>query len=90
MEIRAETIDASIPVANNANAYSSFLKLPSAGNRYGNDGVIYGQDDNVYIWSSIPSSSNTFRSDYFFANPVFALANAESRATGMPVRCIKD
>ncbi len=88
-ELTLETTSASTPVANNTDAFNSFLKLPSAGNRNGGDGSwnnVSGTEGKV--WSSSVSGGS---SGYlFFTNSAANKFDLGTRAYGFSVRCLKD
>lgn len=85
-ELRVETINASTAVANNTDAFDNFLKLPSAGNRYYNNGSLNNQGSFCTVWSSSVAASRSqsmgFGSDAYIHNSY--------RASGFPVRCLRD
>jgi hypothetical protein len=84
-ELLAETTKQG--VKNRNDAYRNFLKLPSVGVRFFDDGSVYGQGSGGFIWSSSPSGSY---SKYLF----FSSSNAgwynDSRANGLSVRCLRE
>jgi len=86
-EIAAETVDASIPVSNNVDAFNSFLKLPSAGKGNPIDGSINFQSTHGFLWSS--SSVSSYSGNLAIFNSSVFTSN-ENRATASSVRCIKD
>lgn len=92
-EIKAETIEvgeySSVVVSDRIDAFDSFLKLPSSGDRKGSTGLrswkgIYG-----FIWSSTntASSSKSYVFNYLSSS---VQATNTYRSNGHPVRCIKD
>jgi len=75
-------------ITNAATAFSSSLKLPVAGYRGRANGSLYDQGSGGYYWSS--GVSGTFASHLFFnAIGVFP-ANADYRAVGFSVRCVRN
>jgi len=86
-ELTAETINTSTAVTNNTDAFNHFLKLPSAGYRYGSDGSLYGQASNGVVWSSSVSGSYS-QSLYFGSGGAYTSYGL--RANGLSVRCIRD
>jgi uncharacterized protein (TIGR02145 family) len=84
-ELAAETTGASTPIANNTDAFNSFLKLPSAGSRISN-GLFFNIGLRGDVWSSSPDGSN---SKYlFFQDSADWFGNF--RTYGRSVRCLKD
>lgn len=75
-------------ITNPATAFSSLLKLPSAGVRRNTDGVIHGQSSFGYYWSSSPNGIKT--NDLGFSSVSVSTTNGSNRADGFPVRCVKD
>ena len=72
---------------NSAGAIGSVLKLPLAGNRSSGSGSLYGVGAFGYYWSS--TVSGTYASYlYFFSSSAGMYAG--NRASGIPVRCLKD
>ncbi len=86
-ELTDETTGASPAVANNADAFNSFLKLPTAGNRNYYSGSFHGQGSYGNIWSVSTDSSYT-RLLYFRSSD--AGWSSDARAYGHSVRCLKD
>ena len=88
LEIEDETINSSMAVANNTDAFNNFLKLPSAGGRNSNVGSMFEQGSTGYILStSIVTSS---RSVYLsFRSDNASITEASTRAAAYSVRCIK-
>ena len=85
-ELRDETLDNNAtPIANNIDAYNNFLKLPSAGYRYGGDGSL-SQGSGV-VWSSGVASAGSHLLDFGSSSAGTGYA---SRAYGFSVRCLKD
>lgn len=85
-EITVETIDQG--VNNNYKAYKNFLKLPSAGFRWGSENGILEDQFNVgYLWSSSIKDSTVYR--LYFSSHKASWWSAD-RINGLPVRCIKD
>ena len=89
-ELKAELLDAgSAEIHNMYDAFSSFLKLPSAGYRHYFSGTLDGQGSwGGYVWSSSSASG-------FYASGVdFVSAHADwsdgPRAGGHSVRCLRD
>lgn len=71
---------------NAAGAFASPLKLPGAGRRW-YDGVIYGEDVSGGYWSSTVSGTDARR--LYFGSSATNW-DADGRAYGYSVRCIKD
>ncbi len=85
-EIKAELVDVGTAQAsNNADAYNSFLKMPSAGFRNYSSANIVNTGTSGFIWSS--SSSPTKAYFVGFSSSVIYQQEAK-RASGVPVRCI--
>ena len=84
-ELRAETLDNG--VTNRDTAFSNFLKLPSAGNRYSFDGPMGGVGSWGYVWASSADSSY---SHYVFFDSGSAHWSDAVRAYGLLVRCLRD
>ncbi|QOY52619.1 DUF1566 domain-containing protein [Candidatus Sulfurimonas baltica] len=82
-EIRLENISNS-----SLDAYNHFLKLPSAGYRYGHSGGSMLEEGTFgYYWTSSSNFSGSY--DFFFYTN-HSYPNHIGRADGYPVRCIKD
>ncbi len=84
-ELVAETTDEG--VNNRDDAYTNFLKLPSAGRRYNYSGSLNDQGSWGYIWSSSPDGSY---SKYLYFNSSYADWDNYVRAYGRSVRCLRD
>ena len=86
-EIKAELFDpGSAQIQNRDDAYDSFLKLPSAGERDTN-GNSHDIDTKGYLWTVIPNESPTAR--YLVFGETTHAVHYHNRAAGLPVRCIK-
>jgi len=88
-ELRDETLDntAGDNFANNTDAYSNFLKLPSAGYRKGGDGSLGGQGAYGIVWSSSVTGSNSHLLNF---NSGYAITYDGTRTYGLSVRCIRN
>ena len=87
-ELQAELLDVgSAEIANNTDAFNSFLVLPSAGTRGEGSGSLLVQGTWCYVWSSSVTGSDA-RHVYFGSG--FANVHNNSRASGFTVRCLKD
>jgi uncharacterized protein (TIGR02145 family) len=86
-ELEAETISASSQVENRDDAYTNFLKFPSAGYRDENSGSLELQASKGFVWSS---GVNSFLSEYLYFTVSTAGSDDYFYSTGCPVRCIKD
>ena len=75
-------------ITNSATAYSSSLKLTVGGYRSYSDASLSLLGSVGYCWSSSVSGTNALYF-YFDASSVFP-ANADTRAYGLAVRCLKD
>jgi len=84
-ELKAETTDAG--VANNTDAFNSFLKLPSAGYRDRSSGSLEYQGSRGVVWSASVYASRS-RYLYFFSSG--AGWDYGKRAGGRSVRCLRD
>ena len=86
-ELENETGD----VTNNIGAFNHFLKFPSAGSRTYTNGSVATQGTDGPIWSSTASTAVLGTSEGFFFNSANAgTYSTYGRASGNPVRCIKD
>jgi uncharacterized protein (TIGR02145 family) len=85
-ELKTETTDQG--VSNKMDAFNSFLKLPSGGFRYGDDGDMFGQGSFGNVWSSSSFLDNTSYLLLFESDDAFV--SAEYRSWGQAVRCIKN
>jgi len=85
-ELAAETTKAN--VSNVATAFSSFLKLPAAGNRFHWDGKLHNVGATVGLWSRSASNSGLSSYSLFVGNGNATFINS-FRAEGFSVRCIK-
>ena len=83
-ELEAETLDEGM--SNGADAFSNFLKLPSAGYREYTDAAMNGEGSGGYIWSSSVNSSITYLIGFSVAS---SHMGDDYRAYGLSVRCIK-
>lgn len=72
---------------NATGAFASPLKLPLAGYRNRSNGSIFSSGSNGFYWSS---TVNGNYSSYMFFDNNSANTNAEARAQGNTVRCIKN
>ena len=87
-ELNAELLDeGSAEIANNNDAFNSFLKLPSAGIRYNLDGVMHGVGIFGAVWSLSPIMTNAFS---FHFELFTATLNSDVRAMGLSIRCLKN
>lgn len=93
-EIRLETIDkdnngeADTDFIDRTDAFNSFLKLPSAGDRDKQDGNMYETGTVGIIWTNSVSANE---SEYLYFNADSVNADyTYPRANGFSVRCIKD
>ncbi len=85
VELAAETTD--VGVGNRADAYSSFLKLPSAGYRTSESGSTNAKSTWGNVWSISTSESKGRR--LFFGIDTLDW-HSTKRANGLSVRCVKD
>jgi len=87
-ELKAELLDiGSAQIANNADAFNSFLKLPSAGYRLHTNGSIVNTGLLGNMWSS--SASGNVASFLYF-DSASATSYNNIRALGISVRCLKN
>jgi len=84
-ELTAETTGAG--VGNRDDAFNSFLKLPSSGNRGGSDGILRGQGSWGDFWTASVDGSG---SRYLEATSSATYWDKAGRTTGMVVRCLKN
>jgi len=84
-ELKKETTDKY--VKNARDAFNDFLKLPTAGGRSYRDGLIRGQGDYGYIWSS---TAQGYASWDLYYNDKEAAWYSYYRATGRSIRCLED
>ncbi|MBU0673301.1 MAG: PEGA domain-containing protein [Proteobacteria bacterium] len=87
IETEWEVERASWSLNNQSGAYASPLKLVSAGNRYRDNGSIYGAGSYGYYWSS---TSVGRLARFLRLNSGNAYAYSDFRAYGFSVRCIED
>ena len=75
-------------------AYNSFLKLPSAGARSADTGVVSQQGTIGFLWSSDVDNLGTayyfWSSSMYYYNLEAGVSADVSRGTGIAVRCIKN
>ena len=76
------------PYWNDWERLSKELWLTMAGYRYRSTGLYYSQSTYGLYWSSSPSTTNAFRMGFLSAN--VRPTNADDRADGFSVRCIKN
>jgi len=86
-ELKAETVNASIPVASGIDAFENFLKLPAAGYLNNNTKDMFNQGAFGFVWTSSPDGVYAFGLNF---SSSYADFFSLSRARGMGVRCIKD
>ena len=87
-ELRAELLDVgSAQIQNGNDAFNSFLKLASAGNRDGNTGVLGSNNTSGYVWSQSGSGSDI--SHVYFGDSTAGLSKLAYRSDAYSVRCIK-
>jgi len=91
IEIKAELLDEhSENVHNNLDAYTTFLKLPSAGFRFGIDGTMTGQNTHGSLSSvSVDNGASSSYYDFYYDSNQAVTAQYGSRVSGSSVRCIK-
>lgn len=87
-EFAAETTDEGM--ADNAEAFTNFLKLPSAGYRNPVDGLLYLQGYYGSVWSMTVSSTYFYMSDALYFGNSYAGTYYFVRGYGRSVRCIED
>jgi uncharacterized protein (TIGR02145 family) len=87
-ELETELFDAgSAQIQNRDDAFSSFLKLPSAGYRYSGSGSLDDQGSRGHVWTSSVVGSVS-RGVYFYSG--HANSRGNYRAYGFAVRCLRD
>ena len=87
-ELKAELFnEETAHIQNNTDAFLSFLKLPSAGNRYGDDAKMGYPDTWGYYWSSSVEKTDAM-GIYFGASKVGFRSG--SRTYGRSIRCIEE
>lgn len=87
-EFEAEITGGSI--GNTADAFSSFLKIPSAGFRNNSNATITEQDTRAMLWTSSVDSIYNINAEQIFIEAGDADISQGYRAIGESVRCIKD
>lgn len=87
-ELKAETILASTAVTDGVTAFDNFLKLPSAGRRFPDTGLMNNLGIYGNVWSSSVSSS--YSSYVYFGSPADAGGSNAPHAYGYSVRCIRN
>lgn len=85
IELTAETID--VTVQNRDDAFNNFLKLPSAGSRGNDAGIMDSQTSFGFVWSNTPDGSNSW---YLYYGASIADKHNSHRTSGFSVRCVKD
>jgi len=83
-ELRAEI---SGHIANNSEAFASFLKLPSPGYRTGTNGSILSSTTFMYLW--VTDINPSFANDIYISPTTWGTHTA-FRSEGYTVRCIKN
>jgi hypothetical protein len=87
-ELEAETINATaLAVTNPATAFSSFLKMPAAGMRWGSSGTMDNVGTSGYMWTS--TADGTGAVIVYFTSFPFAGSWGDARAKGRSVRCLQ-
>ena len=81
---RVPTINELIAEKNNTTAFDSFLKFPSAVDRYYGDGSLTNQKQGM-VWSSSPHLSKSISFSSVYGGTYYFM-----RANGFSVRCLKD
>jgi hypothetical protein len=88
-ELAAETTKTTkASITNTATAFSSFLKLPAAGNRFHWDGMFHNVNSVITLWSRSASTSGLNSYSLFIGSDSAIFINS-SRAKGASIRCIK-
>ncbi len=88
-ELKGETLD--IGIQKRDDIFNSFLKIPSAGNRFGGDGEFYFKGNRVYLWSNSIHEEDYYQySQYIYFEYTYGNSGFSSRADGKSIRCIKD
>lgn len=87
-ELAAETILSGASFENTMDAFSNFLKLPSAGFRIDLNGAILEQGKDGFVWSN--SISGVYSSDLHFSGVITQVVYEDTRSYGYSVRCIKN
>ena len=88
VELEAELFDVgSAEIANNTDAFNSFLVLPSAGGRSNTSASLFNQSSFSYTWASSVSSSS---SHFVFFGSVSAGWGQYRHSVGYSVRCLRD
>jgi hypothetical protein len=86
-ELTADTINATTTdVTNSATAFSSFLRLPVAGNRNRGGGILDTVSSYGNVWSSTASGSKAF---YVFFGSTQGVIGDYYRGYGFSVRCLR-
>lgn len=89
-ELKAELEDEnSAEIKDSADAFNSFLKLPSAGNRTHSAGNMIGLGAHGRIWTSSVLMKDTLSDGVYFDASSVIFGNT-ARSAGLSVRCIKD
>ena len=88
-EFLIETIQASIAVTNNIEAYESFLKFPSSGLRLGGTGKMRIDDTDAFY--TVKGGNYESGTDYFYySNDSIGKGQLGARVNGASIRCIKN
>jgi len=88
-ELTAELLDSgSTEIQNNTDAFDSFLKLPSSGNRNGVSAYMDGVGSWGGVWSS--SASGAYSPGLSFGSGYADRYTVDTRAYGLSVRCLRD
>jgi hypothetical protein len=70
------------------NKLMAFLKMPLAGSRYRESGVLSNQGSNAIYWASTPNGSNAFYLD--FSSSIVHPQGTSYRSYGFSVRCFQN
>ena len=86
-EFQAELLGTGANAQNNVDAFNTFLKIPSSGERVFATGTLANQGSNGRLWANTLNGPRT--GIVFFDSGILNLLS-ELRSQGYPVRCIKD
>jgi 6-phosphogluconolactonase/glucosamine-6-phosphate isomerase/deaminase len=75
---------------NSSGAFVSVLKIPLAGRRDVQNGLIDSTEISASLWSSSPATNFTRQSDYLILTSNALFINTSTRGAGFTVRCIKN
>jgi len=88
-ELSLETINSADGMTNQVDAFTNFLKLPAAGSKSSQDGLMQSEGVDTDVWTSTPNASFT-RNFTLYISDLQAASAERDRANAYSVRCIEN